>query len=217
MRIACLSDTHADSLPHIDDCDVVFHTGDFLCHSHPGFYNFRKEVAYVNKILAPWCDKILRHKELWIVCGNHDYLFQNDFHLLPEVIKERTLINRAVGYKGVKIYGTPFQPYYGGWAFNKQDIPDSLGQIYSLIPEDTDILLTHCPPYGILDQNKEGEHCGSRMLAARIANISPKFHCYGHIHHSRGTKRIGNTTFVNGSVLDDNYILRNKPILLEYT
>lgn len=216
MLITMLSDTHGEIVKINEDADIVLHTGDFLCHSRPGFYNFKKEIAFVNRILAPWVEKILKNSEIFLTCGNHDACFEFDFNLLPSIIRERTLINRGVECKGIKIYGTPYQPFFRGWNFNRQDTPDSLGQIYSLIPEDTDILMTHCPPYGILDQNPQGEHCGSRMLAARLREISPILHCFGHIHTQGGRAIFGKAGYINCSVMDDNYVVVNEPIEIDY-
>ena len=49
--------------------------------------------------------------------------------------------------EGVKVYGSPWQPWFGGWAFNLERGPDIAAK-WALIPDDTDVLLTHGPPAG---------------------------------------------------------------------
>ena len=61
------------------------------------------------------------------------------------------------------------------------------------IPTDIDILVTHYPPYGILD-----EGMGSTEILNFVLNSQPKYHLFGHIHSTSGQKIIfGNTTCVN--------------------
>jgi Icc-related predicted phosphoesterase len=67
-------------------------------------------------------------------------------------------------------------------------------KIWSSIPLDTEILITHIPPYGILD-GKEG--CSS--LLERVKEVKPRFHIFGHIHQWNGFKKMEETTFINCS------------------
>jgi Icc-related predicted phosphoesterase len=61
------------------------------------------------------------------------------------------------------------------------------------IPKDIDILVTHYPPYGILD-----EGMGNTEILNFILHSQPKYHLFGHIHSTAGQKDIfGNTTCVN--------------------
>ena len=61
------------------------------------------------------------------------------------------------------------------------------------IPKDIDILVTHYPPYGILD-----EGMGSTEIMNFVLNSQPKYHLFRHIHSTSGQKIIfGNTTCVN--------------------
>ena len=138
------------------------------------------------------------------------------------------LKNSSFEYNGLKIYGTPHQPYFCGWAFNVPDL-NKLINIYQMIPDDVDILLTHCPPYGILDQshrpnysNPTGEeHLGSTELKEVLAqkhnyNCMPKVVAFGHIHGDGGKqKKIGDTLYINASLCDEDYEPTNNIITIE--
>ena len=84
------------------------------------------------------------------------------------------------------------------------------------IPQDLDILLTHGPAYGILDRNMWDERCGCEVLVREIAKKRPKWHVFGHIH-GHGGKIINQegVNFVNASVLDEEYKVKNNPIYFE--
>jgi hypothetical protein len=100
---------------------------------------------------------------------------------------------------GVKIYGSPWQPYFGGWAFNLRR-GEPLAAMWAKIPDNTDILVTHSPPEGILDRNRWGEPCGCRDLLARVREVQPRLHIFGHIHEAAGQSHDAGTTFVNAAV-----------------
>jgi Icc-related predicted phosphoesterase len=61
-------------------------------------------------------------------------------------------------------------------------------KLWSAIPEDTDVLVTHGPPFGILDQNYNKEHVGCESLTEHVLRIKPQLHIFGHIHEDYGVK-----------------------------
>jgi Icc-related predicted phosphoesterase len=69
-----------------------------------------------------------------------------------------------------------------------------------MIPANTDILITHGPPYGILDKNRVGFSAGCQSLKRAVKRIHPKLHVFGHIHEAGGMVEMGGTTFVNACV-----------------
>ncbi|KAI8810133.1 Metallo-dependent phosphatase-like protein [Cladochytrium replicatum] len=126
------------------------------------------------------------------------------------------------------IYGSPWQPTFGHWAFNlDRGLP--IAEKWKQIPADVDILLTHGPPHGILDQTDSEIRAGCEMLRDRIfrpecppnhpfsslPTISPAMHLFGHIHEGYGVERHGNTLFVNASVCDLRYKPSQRPIVLD--
>ncbi len=86
--------------------------------------------------------------------------------------------------------------------------------LVDLIPGDTDILITHGPPFGILDMTIRGEHTGCEELLRKIERVKPKLHVFGHIHEDHGQETKGDTIFVNASVLDSDYQLVHKPVII---
>lgn len=55
-------------------------------------------------------------------------------------------------------------------------------KLWNMIPENTNILVTHGPPYGILDLNMQKQHTGCKDLLNQVLKIKPKLHIFGHIH-----------------------------------
>ena len=83
---------------------------------------------------------------------------------------------------GLKIYGTPWQPMFCGWAFNLER-GEKLLQKWDLIPDDTDILITHTPPVGYGDLCATGVRAGCVDLLTTVQKrVKPKYNIYGHIH-----------------------------------
>lgn len=86
--------------------------------------------------------------------------------------------------------------------------------MWSAIPSEIDLLITHGPPLDILDTDREGIHAGCPELRKRVLEIKPKTHIFGHIHNGYGHVKIGETDFYNVSLLDEAYSLENKPQLI---
>lgn len=91
-----------------------------------------------------------------------------------------------------------------------------LDEHWQQISSDTDIFITHGPPYGIRDQNYKGESCGSKSLLIAVAKIKPKLHVFSHIHEQSG-KEIdvtwkNGTKFINCSIMNEKYQPINKPV-----
>ena len=64
------------------------------------------------------------------------------------------------------------------------------------IPDNIDILVTHYPPYGILDENM-----GSPDILNFVLKARPKYHLFGHIHETEGQQfQLGSTICRNISV-----------------
>ena len=89
-------------------------------------------------------------------------------------------------------------------------------QLYAAIPEDTDVLVTHTPPYGILDRDGSILY-GSRELLGRVRFVRPRMHLFGHIHKSHGTISDGVTVFSNAAIMDEGYDHLNAPNMLSLT
>lgn len=225
MNICCVSDLHGH-LIDIPDCELLLIAGDILPLSIQR--DMKASESWINTNFRKWIDKIKdRNIEILSIWGNHDFIgetiddnnYTHDFFLHDS----------AVERNGLKIYGTPYQSYFGGWAFNLHD--DELRKKYDLISTDTDILLVHNPPYGILDvvESVYGgvekvEHCGSKVLLDRLYQLkNPKLICFGHIHEAYGVylhkfikKPLHEAYYVNASICDAQYKPTNQPILVDF-
>jgi len=152
--------------------------------------------------------------------GNHDKLFEFQKGIAQELIKKYPdiiyLESQEIIIDGVKIYGEPRQPRFGhGWAFNV-DRGEKIKQFWDMIPDDVDILITHGPPYDILDMTMYGGVVGCVDLLNRIKELKNlKIHCWGHIHEDYGYVFKDGIHFVNASVLNIRYQLQNKPQIFE--
>lgn len=213
MKICAVSDFHGQYEAKrlvIPDADMLIFCGDFTAAR--SFDELPK--------FAEWLSK-LPHKYKIFVAGNHDWCFEANKSTSVQMLKDNVsniyyLDNEMIEIEGLKIYGTPIQPEFCNWAFNKNEYARQ--HYYSLIPTNLDILVTHCPPHGILDWCPNG-NVGCPVLKSELYRILPRYHFCGHIHESYGIKEecFGNSiiTFVNSSVLDGNYRLVNDPIVLE--
>lgn len=223
-RLVLISDTHRQhksiTLP---EGDILIHAGDF---TNSGTL---KEIVEFNDWLGT-----LDYSIIICVAGNHDRMFERARETAEFTLSNATYLrDSSVTIDGVKFYGSPWQPEFGwDWAFN---LPrgDKLAQKWAEIPEDTDVLITHGPPYGIGDEaarfeympkgslgerrirQPKGEHVGCKELLKRIEVVKPKLHVCGHIHEAWGKIERDGTIFVNASCCTLDYKPTNKPIIVE--
>lgn len=125
------------------------------------------------------------------------------------------LEDEAIILYGLKIYGSPWQPEFGDWAFNLPRGQSCLDK-WNRIPQDTDILLTHSPPLGFGDLCSTGVRAGCVELLSTVQKrVLPKYHVYGHIHEGYGVRSDGKVVYVNASTCDINYMPRNAPVVFD--
>ena len=212
-KITIISDTHGKHHEITDDLpggDILIHCGDFM----NGGWDVEESIDFLD-----WLEDIKGYKHKIFIAGNHDIIFENDPKLalaLTSAYKNITYLQDSfIEVEGLKIYGSPWQPEFYNWAFN---LPRgaALKAKWDLIPEDTDILVTHGPPMGFNDQvNGKGESLGCYDLKQRVLDIKPKLHCFGHIHSGYGIVPEDSTKFINTSVLNESYEYTQKPITLK--
>jgi Icc-related predicted phosphoesterase len=192
MRIVAVSDTHGcHRRVAVPPGDILVHAGDLTMTGS------LQDVAEFNDFLGK-----LPHPHKIVIAGNHDWCFQRK----PE--KARALLtnavylqDEAVTVEGIRFYGSPWQPWFYDWAFN---LPRgrALADKWALIPEGTDVLVTHGPPRGFGDRTFDGRHEGCDDLLERVRRIRPKVHIFGHIHEAAGRWDEDGVTFVNASTWD---------------
>jgi Icc-related predicted phosphoesterase len=209
-RITLISDTHQKHGLITNDLiggDIIIHGGDIMTSGYHA-----TEVKY----FLEWFNK-LNYTHKIFIAGNHDRLFENEPEKVKEMLSEYPdityLEDSFVIIDGIKIYGTPWQPEFYNWAFNlKRDGVDIIEK-WNMIPEDTDILITHGPPNNILDYVAQSRfHAGCSMLRKKIFEIKPKLNCFGHIHQGYGFSSFDDISFVNASVLNEDYAYSNNPV-----
>jgi Icc-related predicted phosphoesterase len=224
MRIVTISDTHSQhsyltsdlaKLSHFEDENektILIHSGDCT--------NFG-DVNEIKSFLDWFSNLAFKYKVF--IAGNHDFCFlpatekSKKYPDIPQMYKDKGVIylrDKMVEIEGIKIYGSPWQPEFFNWAFN---LPrgEIIARKWRKIPKNTDILVTHGPPYGILDTTYTGIRVGCEELYKRVVKVVPKIHIFGHIHDSYGYKEFNGTSFINASCLGEYNICQNKPIILE--
>jgi Icc-related predicted phosphoesterase len=206
-KIVMISDTHArHKQVSVPDGDVLIFAGDLMTCG-------RKFTQITD--FAQWFSA-QPHKTKIVIAGNHDRLFQVNPLLCSREFSEDVIYlqDTEVIVDGLKYYGSPWQPAFFDWAFNAQRGAD-IKRYWDMIPEDTDVLITHGPPYGILDQMYEGydafKHLGCEELLFAVARVKPRLHVFGHIHSGYGDDTNGQTIFVNASICDEEYRPVNEP------
>jgi Icc-related predicted phosphoesterase len=207
MKIIFISDTHGlhDKLV-LPDADMIIHAGDV---------SKRGGMAEMEDFLN-WFES-LPHKYKVFIVGNHDFLAENNPIIFKQLIPDNCIYleNNAVEIEGIRIWGSPITPWFYDWAFNRQRGAD-IAKYWAKIPEGTDIVVTHGPVHDILDRTVRGDLTGCEDLRTKIEEIKPKYHVFGHIHEAYGMKTVGDTTYINASVLNEQYRLTNAPIVLDF-
>lgn len=208
MILVHVSDTHLRPF-NPEPGDILVHSGDALNYGHMAdLIRFREQlVPLVNN-----------YKHIVFVPGNHDWIFQNDPNLAVDFLKESipnltVLHNQSAEILGLKFYGTADQPEFCNWAFNRNSY--DLLESYGRIPDDVEILITHCPAKGMRDV-VFGESVGSQELQINMPRLKKlKAHLFGHIHFSRGMDYINDIYYSNGAMVDERYMGGYKENVIE--
>lgn len=211
MKIDMIGCLHG-SYPELERGDLLIVTGDLTSN------NRGKEYEDFNT----WLLGQEYHKKI-VVGGNHDNFLTNKERARLACIGAQYLCDSGTEFEGLKIWGSPWSLWFDGinphcTAFTGSE--KDLEKKFALIPEDTDILITHMPPYGIFDKisrrDEEKIHVGSVSLRNKSMAIKPKLHVFSHIHEWGGLiLDTGMTKFVNCSHMNPNYEGDNPPVRIE--
>ena len=225
--ITFISDTHSKHKHCENDLpggDILIHAGDFMNSG----YHKKEVIEFLN-----WFSSIKGYDKKIFIAGNHDRILENDptwssltikdYNNLIYLQDEGYSIYDIDGDSSVKLYGSPWQPEFFNWAFNK-DRGEDIKRYWDKIPTDTDVLITHGPPYGICDEAYRvgfniTEHVGCKDLLDAIKRVKPKIWMGGHIHYSYGSGNIlhddgTRTVCYNCSILNEQYVVENKPWII---
>lgn len=225
MKIVAISDIHG-YLIDVPIGDMLLICGD-ICPV------WNHELAYQRS----WLDNEFRYwlslqkkagfKHIIGVAGNHDFIFQKEPDNIPDYL-EWDYLEDSMEYidkgseGGIRIYGSPWQPEFYNWAFNLPE--NKLTEKWAEIPDSTDILITHCPPYGYGDiiysynipgeKEPRAERAGSPSLTKRIKEVKPKAVFFGHIHSGYGVYDLDGSKLYNCAILDEQYKVKNAPHII---
>jgi Icc-related predicted phosphoesterase len=214
MKICCISDTHSHHRKlTIPDADILVHAGDI---------SWRGELPIIQDF-ANWLKEIpIKHKI--VIFGNHEIGLERGPKRDPAIkmIKDSGAIyleDSGITIDGINFWGSPIQPWFHDWEFNRQRGKD-IDFHWKKIPDNTHVLITHGPPYMIRDLVPRGvfdhENVGCVDLLNRISDLKElKMHVFGHIHSGYGVTKIEQCSFVNASSCTESYAPSNAPIVVE--
>ena len=239
IKILCISDTHSKHtkletfVKEFPNCDILIHTGDIT--SAGNFSGFKSYSQWLSKLKQE-----NKFKHSLLIAGNHDLhldvrykgIWQHNKRIAKQCVDyirqecvAHYLKDESIELYGIKFYGSPYTPEFADFAFNLKRGP-KLAKKWSIIPQDTNILLTHGPPkfHGDLvmeddETNKSVKpvNAGDLELLKRIDAIGTiDYHLFGHIHEGYGVTKyngIDNTTFVNAASVDVDLNAVHKPIM----
>lgn len=219
MKICFISDTHSylDRVK-IPKADVLVHCGDLT--SRADYMEVTKlKYDFLNILNSGVIDDIV------YIAGNHDRMFENrpeEAQKIMEHSRIHYLKESEIVLNGVKFWGSPYTPEFFDWFF-MYERDKGARRYWADIPHDTDVLITHGPPHGILDDVKpfrqySDPHAGCPYLMEKVKEIKPKVHAFGHIHQHHGILQWKHPEimFINASTCDEAYRAVNAPISVEF-
>jgi len=188
MKILHLSDTHGlhHQINSLTEADVIIHSGDI---SHNGAES--EVLDFLNWYIE------LPYKHKIFITGNHDLCLWDAEGIEDLPSNVYFLQDNSIEIDGIHFFGL---------GYNHSE---------TLVPDDTDIVITHEPPVMILDKSA-GTHWGNAPLRNRIVEIKPRYHLFGHAHDGYGIVKQDGIVFSNAALLDDMNRLVRKPRLLFY-
>lgn len=220
MKIVVISDTHCchHKVEPIPPGDLLIHAGDW---TNSGYLH--EVQSFVN-----WFSGLDQYKHKILIAGNHDITLDKEYYdenwknfhkkkvdteKIRKMVENKSfhyLENSLVEIEGIKFYGSP-QNLFCNWAFGIKNDYEA-NNIWKMIPDDTNVLITHTPPYGILDHIPfftTKKHLGCDILLIHLDRVKPKYHIFGHIHECGGSRQFNNGTIhINGATVDGKYNVR---------
>lgn len=216
IKIVAISDVHAKwQKLVIPECDILISCGD---------YSFKGEKHLIRNF-HEWLNK-QDAGHIISLQGNHETWVEENFNEAKEIATKACpavhfIDEGLIELEGIKIWCSAITPFFHNWAWNRYR-GEEIKQHWDRIPNDTDILVTHGPPYGILDETYyvDGslkEHCGCQDLLEATKRIKPALHFFGHIHfHGGNQKHINGVSYYNASICDEMYQPTNPVTIVDF-
>lgn len=201
--ITVISDTHCRH----EELDLP--AGDLLIHCGDMFNLFGKTADQLAQI-DEWFGR-QRFELVLYTGGNHDRELEAGLARRSQPLQNAYfLMDEVVTFRGLKVFGSPWVPDLARHAFFKKG--PALADAWARVPAGIDILVTHTPPRGILDTSSRGQSLGCANLANELERISPRVHCFGHVHASAGHRTIRETLFINASSIESGTGIVRPPV-----
>lgn len=217
MKVVSIGDTHGFHRDPFFD-DLLNMDGDLLIHA--GDLTMGGELDVLTDV-NNWFGELHKNfNDVIVIGGNHDRSLGGKDMLAYKLFTNAIYLEESsVMIDDKLIWGSPYTPW------NFQTIADMFafgklkGSIKWQFPKDTDILITHCPPFGYGDLLAEHSsdpnvHIGDKKLVEKVNKFKIQFNISGHIHEGYGIREEENTTFINCSVVDERYNLKNEPVVM---
>lgn len=204
LLVVCMADTHClHREVTVPDGDVLIHAGD-ICHMGQSVQTLMDFNSWLGG---------LPHFLKVVVPGNHDLPLETDAASRRLLSNAALLLSTGIEFMGLRIWGSPVTAQSGGAFVMGNPLDRRL--LFSRIPANTDLLVTHEAPLGILDCAPGGEHhAGDLELSAAVQRIRPKLQVFGHHHSGYGVQSTYETVFVNAALLGDDGGIDREPVVL---
>lgn len=192
VRLVAMADTHGRHRGlAVPEGDVLIHAGDLTA---------RGTLPQLDDV-AQWL-RSLPHAHKLVIAGNHDFAFEEKPAEARALFSGLTYLqDELVEVSGLRVYGSPWQPWFHSWAFNlHRGAP--IDEKWQLIPAGVDVLVTHGPPAGLGDRCWDGQRVGCEDLLRHLSRVKPKLHLFGHIHEDKGAWQHETTRVVNVTTSD---------------
>jgi Icc-related predicted phosphoesterase len=202
MKLFHFSDNHGkiewlkDAIPA--DVDMIVSTGDFFPNCSSGI--LEKEVTFQRKWLKDregYLQEVLNGRPFLVVNGNHDFIC-----LAEEMFSYRYYNTYKIScdgetIKGLKFAGFDEVPYFTGQWYRETDWQEMKEIVEETFAAKPDILVTHAPCLGILD---DGIGCEPLLTALSYEDHNIKHHLFGHnhVHGGQSVEKMG-VTFHNNA------------------
>lgn len=207
-KIIAVSDMHG-FLPEIAPCDLLIIAGD-ICPVWD--HSIRYQSEWLGTNFVEWLDKVPA-SQIVATGGNHDFIFQFAKEKVPQHLRWKYLENESFIWNSYQFWFSPYIRHLPRWAFY---LTAAEAELYCQnIPEETEILVTHGPPFGCGDKLEDGELVGCEFLRERcLALPNLKYVITGHIHSAFGQYELGKAKVFNVAYLGEDYKPKNKPVEL---
>ena len=211
MKLVCISDTHGDHQQvELPAGDVLIHCGDLTGHG---------TLEETREVMDWFGQQAFAHK--LCIAGNHDTFMEAEPQMAAGFAEEagvQLLNDSGCRIGGVNFWGSPITPRFMHWAFMR-DPGAPIEAHWNLIPKNTDVLITHGPPKGIMDEiqrsDEQYESTGCPSLLKRIGDVAPLLHLFGHIHEGHGRMDSGKLSYFNVSTMNKSYSIEHAPVCIE--